>query len=251
MKDVSSKMQENPELAQAARDVAIHLTKVTQLLTELLDSTSTQTIGFNNKDKGKRKRDPDFPKQPTSNYLFYCNSIRADVDKEFPSANFVEKSKIYGERWKKLSDVEKKPYNEMAQKEKERYNRELETYEKNHGVIKKAKTEKAKPEVSPKKTTVKKEVAKDVKEEEAVSESSESESESDNSSGDSSSDEEEEETKESAFNEEEDQVKDSSSDDDNDKESDSGSGSGSGSDSSDEDSDSGSSDSSDEDSDKE
>ncbi|KAG1048355.1 hypothetical protein G6F43_009249 [Rhizopus delemar] len=250
MKDVSSKMQENPELAQAARDVAIHLTKVTQLLTDLLDSTGAQTNGFNNKDKGKRKRDPDFPKQPTSNYLFYCNSIRADVDKEFPSASFVEKSKIYGERWKKLSDAEKKPYNEMAQKEKERYNRELETYEKNHGVIKKAKTEKAKPEVSPKKTTVKKEVAKDVKEEEAVSESSESESDSDNSSSDSSSDEEEEETKESAFNEEEDdQVKDSSSDDDNDKESDSGSGSGS--DSSDEDSDSASSDSSDEDSDKE
>lgn len=58
--------------------------------------------------KKKRERNPDLPKQPTSNYFYFCNAIRPQIDKEFPELAFAQKSKIYGERWRSLSEEEKK-----------------------------------------------------------------------------------------------------------------------------------------------
>ncbi|KAI8079411.1 high mobility group box domain-containing protein [Thamnidium elegans] len=77
----------------------------------------------------KKRRDPNAPKLPTSNFFLFTNSIREEVEKANPDATFAEKSKIYGARWQRLSDEERKPFNERAKEEREKYNKEMAIYE--------------------------------------------------------------------------------------------------------------------------
>ncbi|KAG2195773.1 hypothetical protein INT47_005750 [Mucor saturninus] len=95
-------------------------------------------------DNKKKRRDPNAPKPPTSNFFLFTNSIRDAVDKEFPDATFAEKSKIYGARWQLLSEEERKPFTEKANEERDRYKELMATYEAERGenhVEKKAKKE--------------------------------------------------------------------------------------------------------------
>lgn len=56
----------------------------------------------------KKRRDPNAPKPPASNYFLFTNSIREKIDKLHPTATFAEKSKIYGVEWQKLTEEQKK-----------------------------------------------------------------------------------------------------------------------------------------------
>ncbi|CEG80656.1 hypothetical protein RMATCC62417_14959 [Rhizopus microsporus] len=226
MKDILAKLVESPELAQAASDIATHLNTVSKLISEHVERL--EQVEQAQQVKKKRERNPDLPKQPTSNYLFFCNAIRPQIEKEFPELVFAQKSRIYGERWRKLSDEEKKPYNEMAQQDRERYTKEMAVYEKTHGVEKKPKLEKEEalpvkrkllPTVKPS-VMVKKNINNIKDSSSSSSSSSSDDSESDSSSDDSnssdSSDDEEEEDQLRSSDHEDDTSSSSSSDDSSD-----------------------------------
>ncbi|EAY01387.1 HMG box family protein [Trichomonas vaginalis G3] len=56
---------------------------------------------------------------PASPYICFCKEKRPQVKADNPGIAFGDIAKKLGEMWKNLSEEEKKPYVEMAEKEKE------------------------------------------------------------------------------------------------------------------------------------
>lgn len=85
----------------------------------------------------KKKRDPNAPKKPLSAYMFFTKSKRdetkvtdmvSDRQAEFPGASMVEVTKLLGQKWKELDEVDKSEYNEQAVADKRRYEKEKAKY---------------------------------------------------------------------------------------------------------------------------
>ncbi|RNF08124.1 high mobility group protein [Trypanosoma rangeli] len=71
---------------------------------------------------GKAKaKDKNAPKRSLSAYFFFASDFR----KKNPELSVTEASKAAGAAWKELSDEMRKPYEAMADKDKERYQREM------------------------------------------------------------------------------------------------------------------------------
>ncbi len=79
--------------------------------------------------KVKKKKDPNAPKRPTTAFFYYKASIQEEVKADNPGKPVSELSKVHGEMWRKLSDKEKKPFNDLNEKDKERYSKEKAEYE--------------------------------------------------------------------------------------------------------------------------
>ncbi|OMH79994.1 Non-histone chromosomal protein 6 [Zancudomyces culisetae] len=67
------------------------------------------------------KKDKTGPKRSLSAYMFFSQENREKVKRDNPSATFGELGKLLGEMWKGLSDTQKKPYNDKAAADKQRY----------------------------------------------------------------------------------------------------------------------------------
>jgi len=79
--------------------------------------------------KVKRKKDPNAPKRGLSAYMFFANDNREKVREDNPGIKFGDVGKLLGERWKELSDKERKPYDDKAKADKERYENEKARYQ--------------------------------------------------------------------------------------------------------------------------
>ncbi|KAG8193318.1 hypothetical protein JTE90_003801 [Oedothorax gibbosus] len=83
--------------------------------------------------KGRKRRrgprDMNAPKQPLTGYVRYLNENREKIRGENPGASFSEVTKILACDWSKLGSNEKQKYLEEAEKDKERYMKELEQYQ--------------------------------------------------------------------------------------------------------------------------
>lgn len=84
--------------------------------------------------KRRRRKDPNAPKQPLTAYVIFSNEVRDQVINENPDANFGEIGKIIGAKWRALLPEDRKPYEEKANIERERYNRDLEDYRRSQGI---------------------------------------------------------------------------------------------------------------------
>ena len=82
--------------------------------------------------KLKQRRDPKKPKRAKSSYLYYCDKFRpplmAKIKSDGQNIKISQVSKILGAQWKKLSDEERVPYEALAQKDRNRYNDEIQAY---------------------------------------------------------------------------------------------------------------------------
>lgn len=94
-------------------------------------ATKTQLLALKNgetleepKKKSSKKAKGDGIKRPTSDYIFFSNEKRKSIQQANPQMKQTEIAKKLGALWKTLSDDDKKPYREMAAKDKERYLRE-------------------------------------------------------------------------------------------------------------------------------
>lgn len=82
----------------------------------------------NTEEPEKRKKDPNCPKKPKSAYLFFCDAERANVLKKHPEFKVTDVSKELGPAWQKLSAKAKTKYENLAAKDKERYEKEMASY---------------------------------------------------------------------------------------------------------------------------
>jgi len=76
-------------------------------------------------------KDPNAPKRASGAYIFFTNAMRPKVLAEFPGVKFVELGKVLGERWRALSPDEKKVYDDMAARDKARFQLEMQQYTAN------------------------------------------------------------------------------------------------------------------------
>jgi len=83
-----------------------------------------------NSRKKRPKKDPNQPKRGLSAYMFFSQDWRERVKNENPDASFGTIGKLLGEKWKGMSEKDKGPYNDMAAKDKKRYESEKAAYDK-------------------------------------------------------------------------------------------------------------------------
>ncbi|KAI9644921.1 Non-histone chromosomal protein 6 [Ciborinia camelliae] len=76
----------------------------------------------------KKKKDPNAPKRGLSAYMFFANEQRDNVREENPGISFGQVGKVLGERWKALNEKQRGPYEELAAKDKKRYEEEKANY---------------------------------------------------------------------------------------------------------------------------
>ncbi|XP_006824510.1 high mobility group protein 20A-like [Saccoglossus kowalevskii] len=83
--------------------------------------------------KGKKRRktlkDVNAPRAPLTGYIRFLNDRREKVRSDNPSLTFPDVTKMLGNEWSKLSQAEKQRYLDEAEKDKERYMKELEQYQ--------------------------------------------------------------------------------------------------------------------------
>ncbi|KIJ61226.1 hypothetical protein HYDPIDRAFT_138070 [Hydnomerulius pinastri MD-312] len=70
--------------------------------------------------KGSKAKAKGGPKRALSAYMFFSQDWRERIKAENPDAGFGEVGKLLGAKWKELDEDEKKPYVEMAAKDKTR-----------------------------------------------------------------------------------------------------------------------------------
>lgn len=83
----------------------------------------------------KKNRPVDAPKRQVSSYIHYSNAVRAAIKEENPDADMKDMSKLIGSKWRGLTELEKKKYNDLAADDKARYNIEMDAYEKAQGEV--------------------------------------------------------------------------------------------------------------------
>lgn len=76
----------------------------------------------------KKEKDPDAPKRARGSFVFFTFEMRPKVMEENPGIKFVDMGTLLGEKWRALSAEEKQKYEDMAQEDKQRFNREMEEY---------------------------------------------------------------------------------------------------------------------------
>ncbi|KAG0621684.1 hypothetical protein M758_3G040200 [Ceratodon purpureus] len=69
----------------------------------------------------KKRKDPNRLKRPKSAFLLWCKDHRQKVCEENPNATFAEISTIMGDKWKNVSEDERKPYEDRCKVEKDIY----------------------------------------------------------------------------------------------------------------------------------
>jgi len=91
-------------------------------------SASEKNKGPKSAKKPKQKKDPKAPKRAQNAYMFYVNDQRSKYVKENPETKTKEVVSALAAKWREMSDKAKKPYEDMAQKDKERYKDEMLNY---------------------------------------------------------------------------------------------------------------------------
>eukprot|EP00794_Sanderia_malayensis_P007391 gene7391-8211_t len=76
----------------------------------------------------KKDKDPNLPKRNMSSYFHFCGERRAQVKVENPDATIGDVAKALSAVWKKLPCHEKSKYEDLAKKDKERYQQAMEEY---------------------------------------------------------------------------------------------------------------------------
>jgi len=91
--------------------------------------TMTETP-FDLPKKGKKeKKDPLSPKKGLSSYMCYFKENRERIKSENPDAEFGDIGRLIGGAWKALDEDEKAVYEEMSEKDKARYKKDMAKYE--------------------------------------------------------------------------------------------------------------------------
>lgn len=78
--------------------------------------------------RGKKEKDPNAPKRPPTAFFIFMDDFRKSYKEANPDSKGVkEVAKEGGEKWKSMTDEEKKPYQDKATELKAEYEKALES----------------------------------------------------------------------------------------------------------------------------
>ena len=75
-------------------------------------------------EKPKKRNKKQGPKRARSAYIFFCGDQRDRIKNKYPNMSTTELTSKLGSLWRSLSEKDRKPYNDMALKDKVRYQEE-------------------------------------------------------------------------------------------------------------------------------
>jgi hypothetical protein len=78
--------------------------------------------------KSATKKDPNAPKRPMTAFFFFNKSKKEEMDKKFPKMKIAERAQHLAKEWKALSAKDRKPFEEQAVADKERYQKAIAEY---------------------------------------------------------------------------------------------------------------------------
>ena len=82
------------------------------------------------KPKPVKSKDSDgAPKKAQTAYFLYLGEMREKVKKENPDMSMCQQSKLIAEKWKALTEDDKKKYQDLSAKDKERYEKQKKEFE--------------------------------------------------------------------------------------------------------------------------
>jgi hypothetical protein len=103
--------------------------------TDKIEELSEKYLG--EKLKIKAPKDPNKPKRGKSAFMFYCDKHRPNLIEEQRKkgkVNIGDVAKTLGAGWKKLKDTQRKPFDALALKDKERYEKAIAEYNEKNGL---------------------------------------------------------------------------------------------------------------------
>jgi hypothetical protein len=87
-----------------------------------------RSVNADNQDNKLKTSIPIMPKKPLSAYIYFSQKIRDKIRQELPNLTASDLLKEISNRWSSMSVKEKKPYEQMAKEDKQRYEDEYEQY---------------------------------------------------------------------------------------------------------------------------
>lgn len=102
---------------------------------------------------GKKVKDPNAPKHNVSSFILYCKEARPKLKVSQPTLAPTEVTKVLSQQWNALTTAQKQKYVDLAKKEKERYDREMASYQPSEEFQTKKQGKKNKNPDSPKRAT--------------------------------------------------------------------------------------------------
>lgn len=77
----------------------------------------------------KKRKDPNAPKRATNAYMIFCKERRAALKEEHPELQFGKLGARLGEMWRLMSPEEKRPFENRATGDRDRYKAEMGSYQ--------------------------------------------------------------------------------------------------------------------------
>jgi len=81
-------------------------------------------------DKRKKKKDKNAPKGPRNAYNYFIKTNHSRRAEENPEKESMQITKLLADEWKKLSAAKRQKYDEMAEEDRGRHDREMKEYKK-------------------------------------------------------------------------------------------------------------------------
>jgi hypothetical protein len=79
-----------------------------------------------------KRKNPNLPKRAMTAYMLFSQEKRAQIKSKNPDVSFGQVGKLLGEAWATVPEAEKKKFNELAAKDKIRYQKEMASYKEEH-----------------------------------------------------------------------------------------------------------------------
>ncbi len=117
-----------PAMKQHFEDFDVNVV-VSALTDDSMDVKRIKSL-YNSHQRKQQKFQADGIKKPRSAYFFFCDEKRTELKSENESLDFGGVNKKLGDIWSNLSEAEKKPYEDQASEDKQRYDEEYESAKK-------------------------------------------------------------------------------------------------------------------------
>lgn len=80
------------------------------------------------KGKKNKDKDPNAPKKAVGAYMHFCKEQRPLLAEKNPEASFVDLGRLLGVEWQKYTPEQRKKYDDLAARDKQRYEQESNAY---------------------------------------------------------------------------------------------------------------------------
>ncbi|ESN91613.1 hypothetical protein HELRODRAFT_189739, partial [Helobdella robusta] len=119
-------MEEEEQIMDASQDVEI----IEDGSATAEDPSEKSKSSWSRNRRRKKPKDINAPRFPLTGYVRFMNSVRVKIRSENPGLPFQALSRLMANEWANLPANEKQRYLDEAEKDKERYTKELDSYHK-------------------------------------------------------------------------------------------------------------------------